>query len=129
MTGRRYLLHKPWKPLKNRLPPLSRGGWSGSGHQERGGSDYEFFNGIQEFRTKIRALSRLAFFGAELILVQNNSMIYGYARVSTDGQSVAAQVAALKNHGGSRCSAESRAEPRPTGRSFAACSTITGPSW
>jgi DNA invertase Pin-like site-specific DNA recombinase len=31
--------------------------------------------------------------------VQNNPMIYGYARVSTDGQSVAAQVAALTNHG------------------------------
>jgi DNA invertase Pin-like site-specific DNA recombinase len=26
-------------------------------------------------------------------------MIYGYARVSTDGQSVAAQVAALRKHG------------------------------
>jgi DNA invertase Pin-like site-specific DNA recombinase len=29
----------------------------------------------------------------------NNSMIYGHARVSTDGQSVAAQVAALRKHG------------------------------
>jgi DNA invertase Pin-like site-specific DNA recombinase len=32
-------------------------------------------------------------------LVQNETMIYGYARVSTDGQSVAAQVAALRKHG------------------------------
>jgi len=32
-------------------------------------------------------------------LVQNKAMIYGYARVSTDGQSVAAQVAALRKHG------------------------------
>jgi DNA invertase Pin-like site-specific DNA recombinase len=32
-------------------------------------------------------------------LVQNEPMIYGYARVSTDGQSVAAQVAALRKHG------------------------------
>jgi DNA invertase Pin-like site-specific DNA recombinase len=31
--------------------------------------------------------------------VQNNPMIYGYARVSTDGQSVTAQVAALRKHG------------------------------
>jgi DNA invertase Pin-like site-specific DNA recombinase len=34
------------------------------------------------------------------IIYHNNSpMIYGYARVSTDGQSVAAQVAALRKHG------------------------------
>jgi DNA invertase Pin-like site-specific DNA recombinase len=32
-------------------------------------------------------------------LVQNKPMIYGYARVSTDGQSVNAQVAALRKHG------------------------------
>jgi Resolvase, N terminal domain len=31
--------------------------------------------------------------------VQNKLMIYGYARVSTDGQSVAAQVAARRKHG------------------------------
>jgi len=29
----------------------------------------------------------------------NVGMIYGYARVSTDGQSVTAQVAALRKHG------------------------------
>jgi DNA invertase Pin-like site-specific DNA recombinase len=29
-------------------------------------------------------------------------MIYGYARISTDGQSVAAQVAALRKHGASK---------------------------
>jgi DNA invertase Pin-like site-specific DNA recombinase len=33
------------------------------------------------------------------IPVQNKPMIYGYARVSTDGQSVAAQVAALRRQG------------------------------
>src|SRR5580704_8072690 len=33
------------------------------------------------------------------ILVQTISMIYGYARVSTDGQSVTAQVIALRKHG------------------------------
>jgi DNA invertase Pin-like site-specific DNA recombinase len=33
------------------------------------------------------------------IPVQNKPMIFGYARVSTDGQSVAAQVAALRKHG------------------------------
>jgi len=31
--------------------------------------------------------------------VQNNLVIYGYARVSTDGQSVTAQAAALRKHG------------------------------
>jgi hypothetical protein len=31
--------------------------------------------------------------------VQNKPMIYGYARVSTDGQSVTAQVAQLRKHG------------------------------
>jgi DNA invertase Pin-like site-specific DNA recombinase len=36
----------------------------------------------------------LRFFGAETI-----SMIYGYARISTDGQSVTAQVAVLRKHG------------------------------
>src|SRR5262249_15724355 len=33
------------------------------------------------------------------ILVHNKPMIFGYARVSTDGQSVNAQVAALRKHG------------------------------
>jgi DNA invertase Pin-like site-specific DNA recombinase len=32
-------------------------------------------------------------------LAQKITMIYGYARISTDGQSVAAQVAALRKHG------------------------------
>jgi DNA invertase Pin-like site-specific DNA recombinase len=31
--------------------------------------------------------------------VQNKPMIYGYARVSTDGQSVTAQVSELRKHG------------------------------
>jgi hypothetical protein len=33
------------------------------------------------------------------IPVQNKPMIFGYARVSTDGQSVAPQVTALRKHG------------------------------
>src|SRR5215469_16438444 len=36
------------------------------------------------------------------IYAHNDPMIYGYARVSTDGQSVAAQVAALRKHGAAR---------------------------
>jgi hypothetical protein len=44
----------------------------------------------QELRTKIRALKRLRFFGAEF-WCGINPMIYGYARVSTDGQIVTAQ--------------------------------------
>jgi DNA invertase Pin-like site-specific DNA recombinase len=41
---------------------------------------------------------RLAFFVAEF-WYRTNPMILGYARVSTDGQSVNAQVAALRKHG------------------------------
>jgi DNA invertase Pin-like site-specific DNA recombinase len=41
-------------------------------------------------------LKRLSFFGN---LVQNKPMIYGYARVSTDGESVTAQVTESKKHG------------------------------
>jgi molybdate-binding protein len=48
---------------------------------------------IQEFCTKIRALKRLLFLVYNF-LVQNKPMIYGYAWISTDGQSVAARVAA-----------------------------------
>jgi hypothetical protein len=54
------------------------------------------------------------------ILVQNKLMIFGYARVSTDGQSVNAQVAVLRSTAQAKCSAKWRAEPRQTGRSFAA---------
>jgi DNA invertase Pin-like site-specific DNA recombinase len=43
-------------------------------------------------------LELIAPFGCR-ILVQNKPMIYGYARVSTDGQSVTAQVAELRKHG------------------------------
>jgi hypothetical protein len=45
--------------------------------------------------------------------------VYGYAQVSTDGQSVDAQIRQLRAAGAARCSAKWRAEPRPTGRSFA----------
>ena len=47
---------------------------------------------------KIQAADPKALFLCE-IYVQNNGMIYGYARVSTDGQSVAAQVAQLTDAG------------------------------
>src|SRR6266852_3080476 len=36
------------------------------------------------------------------MLVKNKPMIYGYARVSTDGQSVTAQITALRKHGAGR---------------------------
>jgi DNA invertase Pin-like site-specific DNA recombinase len=55
-------------------------------------------------------------------------MKYGYARVSTDGQSVAAQVAALTKHGAGKVFREVASGPRPTGRSFAACSTSSPPA-
>jgi DNA invertase Pin-like site-specific DNA recombinase len=49
---------------------------------------------------KSRLCSKIkAFKGLGIFLVQNKPMIYGYARVSTDGQSVAAQVAELRTHG------------------------------
>jgi DNA invertase Pin-like site-specific DNA recombinase len=41
--------------------------------------------------------------------------IDGYARVPTDGQSVAPHVRQLRAAGAARCSARPRAEPRPTG--------------
>jgi len=59
----------------------------------------------QELRTKIRALKRLRFFGAEF-WCGINPMIYGYARVSTDGQIVTAQVAALRKTGAGKVSRE-----------------------
>ena len=49
----------------------------------------EFKNFLPKF-----GLEAIAFF-----LVQNKPMIYGYARVSTDGQSVGAPIAALRKHG------------------------------
>src|SRR6266851_6329293 len=49
-------------------------------------------------------------------------MNYGYARVSTGGQSVDAQVRQLTKAGCRRCSARWQAARRPTARSFAACS-------
>src|SRR6202035_1890542 len=48
--------------------------------------------------TKIRPFNAIALFWCRT-LVQKLSMIYGYARISTDGQSVTAQVAALRKHG------------------------------
>ncbi len=52
-------------------------------------------------------------------------MIYGYARVSTDGQSVSAQAAALRRNGAAKVFREVAQGDRPTGRSFAACSTAS----
>ena len=46
-------------------------------------------------------------------------MIYGYARISTDGQSVDAQVRQLTKAGCKKVFREWRAGPRPTARSFA----------
>ena len=60
--------------------------------------------------------------------VQNEAMIYGYARVSTDGQSVDAQVRQLQGGGARRCSARWPAGPRPTAANFAARSTSSTPA-
>jgi hypothetical protein len=54
--------------------------------------------------------------------------IYGYARVSTDGQSVDAKSASFARPAQARCSAKWRAEPRPTGRSFAGFSPKSPPA-
>ena len=56
---------------------------------------------IKNYARKIRPLKRLHFFWCGM-LVHNKPIIYGYARVSTDGQSVAAQVAELRKHGAGR---------------------------
>ena len=45
--------------------------------------------------------------------------VYGYARVSTDGQRVDAQIQQLRDAGAGKVFREAGAEPRPTGRSFA----------
>jgi DNA invertase Pin-like site-specific DNA recombinase len=50
-------------------------------------------------------------------------MKYGYARVSTDGQSVDAQVRQLIKAGCKKSFAKWRAARRPIARSFADCST------
>jgi Resolvase, N terminal domain len=60
-------------------------------------------------------------------LLHNGGMKYGYARVSTDGQSIEAQVRQLAKAGAKRYSAKWRAVPRPNARSFAACSTSLRP--
>jgi hypothetical protein len=59
---------------------------------------------------------RIALFWCR-ILVQNNPMIYGYARVSTDGQSVDAQVRQLTKAGCKKVFGEVAKSRRPTGRS------------
>jgi len=53
--------------------------------------------------------------------VQDGRVIYGYARVSTDGQSVDAQIAALTAAGAEKVFRE--VARRPTGRSTPGCST------
>jgi hypothetical protein len=55
-------------------------------------------------------------------------MIYGYAQVSTDGQSIEAQVRQIRAAGYAReCSAKPPAALEPTGRSFAGCLAEIGP--
>ena len=51
-------------------------------------------------------------------------MIYGYARVSTDGQSVDAQVKALHAAGAEKVIRETAAARNPTGRACAAFWTV-----
>jgi len=55
-------------------------------------------------------------------------MIYGYARVSTDGQSVAAQVADLRKHGAGKVFREVASGSRPSAHSFVAYSTSSTPA-
>jgi DNA invertase Pin-like site-specific DNA recombinase len=56
-------------------------------------------------------------------------MIYGYARVSTDGQSAAAQVAAFRRHGARKVFREVESGAKAdTGRSFDDCSTSLTPA-
>ena len=50
--------------------------------------------------------------------VYKEGMIYGYARVSTDGQTVAAQVATLTAAGATKVFRQRSAGRRPTARSF-----------
>ncbi len=52
-------------------------------------------------------------------------MIYGYARVLTDGQSEAAQVRQLRAAGAGKVFREAA---RPTGRSFAGCWPRSAPA-
>jgi DNA invertase Pin-like site-specific DNA recombinase len=54
-------------------------------------------------------------------------MIYGYARVSTDGESVDAQIRQLRNVGAGKVFREVASELRPTGRSFAGFSPKSPP--
>ncbi len=66
-----------------------------------------------EFRTKIRALNELA--GAE------QTHDYGYARVSTHGQSGDAQVRQLRSAGAGKVFREVASGAKTDRRSFAAC--------
>ena len=54
-------------------------------------------------------------------------MIYGYARVSTDGQSVEAQVTALTDAGAEKVFREVAATPRPIACSYAGQLDALGP--
>jgi hypothetical protein len=55
-----------------------------------------------------------------IIPVHNDPIIYGYARVSTDGQSVDAQVKQLRAAGCEKIFRETASGASPTGRSCAA---------
>jgi len=54
--------------------------------------------------------------------------VYGYARVSTGGQSVDAQARQLRAAGAGKVSGKWRAARRLTGRSFAGCSPKSLPA-
>ena len=66
-------------------------------------------------------LKRLCFIGAEF-RCRMQPVIYGYARVSTDGQSVDAQVRQLTKAGCKKVFREVASGARPTARNFAGCS-------
>ena len=64
-----------------------------------------------------------------LVRTSNDStMIYGYARVPTDGQSVAAQFAALRNHGAGKVFREVASGSQDGAPSFIVSSASSTPA-
>jgi hypothetical protein len=60
--------------------------------------------------------------------VQNAPVIYWYARVWTNGQSVAAQVAALQKHGAGKVFREVASAAKRDRAQLPACSTSSTPA-